>query len=201
MKLHRNAMTCPHSRRLLVARIEREGWTLAQAAEASGISVRAAAKWLRPFRAEGEEGLLDRSSAPLRVPRHTPEHRVSTTQRGSPTWRCWTTSGRRPRSLSCAASSTAQKRIRDDREERNLEELRVPASLLNPASLPTCQFLANAEAWRRCSGRSRAQELAVSSGFSEADDGVRTRDPQLGKLMLYQLSYVRVAIRIAQEGR
>src|SRR5262245_24495619 len=24
-----------------------------------------------------------------------------------------------------------------------------------------------------------------------ADDGVRTRDPQLGKLMLYQLSYVR----------
>src|SRR5262249_5473937 len=28
-------------------------------------------------------------------------------------------------------------------------------------------------------------------GFLEADDGVRTRDPQLGKLMLYQLSYVR----------
>ena len=24
-----------------------------------------------------------------------------------------------------------------------------------------------------------------------ADDGARTRDPQLGKLMLYQLSYVR----------
>jgi Flp pilus assembly pilin Flp len=27
----------------------------------------------------------------------------------------------------------------------------------------------------------------------QADDGVRTRDPQLGKLMLYQLSYVRVS--------
>jgi hypothetical protein len=27
---------------------------------------------------------------------------------------------------------------------------------------------------------------------ARADDGVRTRDPQLGKLMLYQLSYVRV---------
>ena len=25
-----------------------------------------------------------------------------------------------------------------------------------------------------------------------ADDGIRTRDPQLGKLMLYQLSYVRI---------
>src|SRR5205814_3865247 len=28
----------------------------------------------------------------------------------------------------------------------------------------------------------------------KADDGDRTRDPQLGKLMLYQLSYVRVAL-------
>ena len=27
-----------------------------------------------------------------------------------------------------------------------------------------------------------------------ADDGVRTRDPQLGKLMLYQLSYVRIPL-------
>ena len=25
-----------------------------------------------------------------------------------------------------------------------------------------------------------------------ADNGIRTRDPQLGKLMLYQLSYVRI---------
>ena len=29
-------------------------------------------------------------------------------------------------------------------------------------------------------------------GFVRADDGARTHDPQLGKLMLYQLSYVRV---------
>ena len=33
----------------------------------------------------------------------------------------------------------------------------------------------------------------VSLRISEADDGVRTRDPQLGKLMLYQLSYVRAS--------
>ena len=31
----------------------------------------------------------------------------------------------------------------------------------------------------------------TAAGGLEADDGVRTRDPQLGKLMLYQLSYVR----------
>ena len=37
----------------------------------------------------------------------------------------------------------------------------------------------------------------VAERFARADDGVRTRDPQLGKLMLYQLSYVRVDPRIA----
>ncbi len=31
----------------------------------------------------------------------------------------------------------------------------------------------------------------------EADDGDRTRDPQLGKLMLYQLSYVRACSILA----
>jgi hypothetical protein len=35
--------------------------------------------------------------------------------------------------------------------------------------------------------------------FLGADDGARTRDPQLGKLMLYQLSYVRpIGPKIAQ---
>jgi len=29
---------------------------------------------------------------------------------------------------------------------------------------------------------------------AKADDGDRTRDPQLGKLMLYQLSYVRIPL-------
>jgi hypothetical protein len=41
-------------------------------------------------------------------------------------------------------------------------------------------------------------ESAAPAGLSfQADDGARTRDPQLGKLMLYQLSYVRVPNRIA----
>jgi hypothetical protein len=30
------------------------------------------------------------------------------------------------------------------------------------------------------------------AGYERADDGLRTRDLQLGKLALYQLSYVRV---------
>jgi hypothetical protein len=37
--------------------------------------------------------------------------------------------------------------------------------------------------------------LKTDYGFVRADDGARTRDPQLGKLMLYQLSYVRACSR------
>jgi transposase InsO family protein len=75
MKLHGNARTCLHGRRLLVERVE-QGWTLTQAAEAAGVSVRTVSKWLARFRVEGAEGLLDRSSAPSLVPGRTPEERV-----------------------------------------------------------------------------------------------------------------------------
>ena len=73
MRIHANARTCPNSRRLLVRRIEEEGWSLMAAAEAAGISERSARKWRDRWRAEGEEGLLDRSSAPRRVPSRTPQ--------------------------------------------------------------------------------------------------------------------------------
>ena len=77
MKLHANARTCPHSRRLAVDRVGREGWTLGAAAEAAGVSVRTVSKWLCRYREEGELGLLDRSSAPVRVPLRTGEQRVA----------------------------------------------------------------------------------------------------------------------------
>ena len=76
MKLHANARTCPNSRRLLVRRIEEEGWALTPAAEAAGVSVRTARKWLARWRGEGEAGLLDRSSAPRRRPTRLPADRL-----------------------------------------------------------------------------------------------------------------------------
>lgn len=76
MKLHGNARTCLHSRRLIVERVLVQGWTRAAAAEAAGVSVRTVSKWLARFRAEGPEGLFDRSSAPELVPGRTPEERV-----------------------------------------------------------------------------------------------------------------------------
>jgi transposase InsO family protein len=78
MKLHANARTCPHSRRLAVERVECGGWTLAAAAEAAGVSVRTVSKWRRRYRQEGELGLLDRCSAPASVPSRTDETRIAT---------------------------------------------------------------------------------------------------------------------------
>jgi transposase InsO family protein len=75
MKLHGNARTCPHTRRLIVRRIEEEKWSLERAASAAGVSARTASKWLTRWRREGEGGLLDRSSRPRRVSRRTPRER------------------------------------------------------------------------------------------------------------------------------
>jgi transposase InsO family protein len=77
MKLHANAKTCPASRRLLCRRVIEQGRTVTEAAEAAGVSVRSAYRWLARYRAEGESGLLDRSSRPRRSPRRTPPGRVA----------------------------------------------------------------------------------------------------------------------------
>src|SRR5271163_4059978 len=75
MKLHANARTCPKSRRLLVDRID-AGWSVMEAAEAAGITDRTARRWMARWRAEGPTGLLDRSSAPKRIPHKTPPERT-----------------------------------------------------------------------------------------------------------------------------
>ncbi len=76
MKLHANARLSLKGRELLIDRVLSEGWSLARVAEAAGISERTACKWVARFRAEGEEGLFDRSSAPKRSPSRTAEERV-----------------------------------------------------------------------------------------------------------------------------
>jgi transposase InsO family protein len=48
-----------------------------EAAEAAGITARTARRWLARWRAEGAQGLLDRSSAPKRIPHKTPPERVA----------------------------------------------------------------------------------------------------------------------------
>ena len=78
MKLHANARNwVPKSRQLLVDRIVGEGWSVMEAAEAAGITDRTARRWLARWRTEGPAGLLDRSSAPRRIPHKTSPDRVS----------------------------------------------------------------------------------------------------------------------------
>jgi transposase InsO family protein len=76
MKLHGNAALSLNKRRLLVTRVVEDGWSLTEAAAAAEVSERRAGVWVRRFRAEGEAGLLDRSSAPKRVHNRTREDRI-----------------------------------------------------------------------------------------------------------------------------
>jgi len=68
MKLHGSARTCPNSRRLIARRVFDPGWTLTAAAEAAGVSVVTARKWVERYR-EGDVVLGDRSSRPSRIRR------------------------------------------------------------------------------------------------------------------------------------
>jgi transposase-like protein len=76
MKLHANAALSLKGRRELCRRVIEGGRTVTEAAEAAGVSVRCARKWVGRYRVEGELGLLDRSSAPGRIPHRVGERRV-----------------------------------------------------------------------------------------------------------------------------
>ena len=76
MNLHANAALSLNRRRQLCRRVVEETWTLSSAAAAAEVSVRCARKWVRRYRAEGELGLLDRSSAPNSIPHRTDEQRI-----------------------------------------------------------------------------------------------------------------------------
>ena len=76
MNLHANARTCPKGRQLLVDRVE--GWMVGDGGGRGRRNYRPhgeamVARW----RAEGPTGLLDRSSAPHRIPHKTPPDRVA----------------------------------------------------------------------------------------------------------------------------
>jgi transposase InsO family protein len=76
MKLHANAALSLTQRRRLARRVVEDGWSLAEAAAAAEVSERTACKWAARYRADGDAGLLDRSSAPQTIPNRTPEERV-----------------------------------------------------------------------------------------------------------------------------
>jgi transposase InsO family protein len=136
MRLHANARTCPKSRQLLVDRIE-GGWSVMQAAEAAGITARTARRWLARWRAEGAAGLVDRSSAPKRIPHKTPPERVAQIIRLR---RLWMTAAQIATALQMALSTVSAvlkrvglgKRSRlDPPEPPNRYERRRPGELIH----------------------------------------------------------------------
>jgi transposase len=71
MKLHGNAALSLIGRRRMVRFVVEQGRSIAEAAEAAGVSDRTCSKWVARYRAQGEAGLLDRSSAPRHVHNRT----------------------------------------------------------------------------------------------------------------------------------
>jgi transposase len=57
MNAHKNARLTPFSRELMIERIRNQGWTVARAAEAAGVSERTAYKWLARYRGGGTAAL------------------------------------------------------------------------------------------------------------------------------------------------
>ena len=68
MNSHKHARLTAIGRALLVSRVLDEGWSVAAASQAAGVSKRTGFKWLARFKAEGPQGLADRSSRPRRCP-------------------------------------------------------------------------------------------------------------------------------------
>lgn len=68
---HRNARTTFYARLLMVKRFD-AGWAKAHIAEAMGVSRKCVHTWISRFQAEGEAGLVERSSRPHTTPTRTP---------------------------------------------------------------------------------------------------------------------------------
>ena len=71
MNIHKNARLTPLGRERIVNEVS-SGQTPEAAARAAGVCPRTVRKWVARFKAEGAEGLKDRSSRPHRLHRPTP---------------------------------------------------------------------------------------------------------------------------------
>ena len=69
---HPNAALTPRQRRKMVLLVIDDGWTIEATAERFQIDAKTVTKWRDRYRAEGEEGLFDRSSRPNTSPNATP---------------------------------------------------------------------------------------------------------------------------------
>ena len=72
MNVHKNAKLAPRGRAEIVRRVIDQGQTPTSVATDVGVCERTVRKWVARFRAEGSQGLQDRSSRPHKLRRPTP---------------------------------------------------------------------------------------------------------------------------------
>jgi transposase InsO family protein len=77
MQLHANAALSLKRRAVMVREVVEQDRSIAEAATRAGVSARTCRKWVARYRAQGEPGLRDRSSAPRRVANRTAQRRVA----------------------------------------------------------------------------------------------------------------------------
>ena len=95
-----------------------------------------------------------------------------------------------PRSfVACPQTSTASFRARS--RSRRAGSCGRPAGRSRHRPILYCPFPCQTPRTTARQHRQRKQKTPPERGFRRAGDGARTHDPQLGKLMLYQLSYAR----------
>jgi transposase InsO family protein len=125
MNSHKHARLTACGRALLCQRVLERGWKVRDASDAAGVSERTAYKWLARYRAEGSDGLTDRSSRPKRSPQATSaeqrEHFERLRRQRWPLWRIAKYSG-----CSLATLSRCMKRIGLSR----LSALQTPAPVV-----------------------------------------------------------------------
>ena len=68
---HANALLTPKGRLRLAQCVVEDGWSLRRAAERFQVSGTTAARWAARYRAAGADGMVDRSSRPVRSPQRT----------------------------------------------------------------------------------------------------------------------------------
>src|SRR6201986_5030703 len=72
MDTHKNAPLTPKGREVMVRRVVEGGLSKAAVARQFNVTPKTVAKWAERFRAEGVDGLRDRSSRPVSLPSQTP---------------------------------------------------------------------------------------------------------------------------------
>jgi transposase InsO family protein len=81
VNVHKNAKLTPAGRADLVKRVLFEDESVVEVSRSLRVSRRTVRKWVKRYQAEGERGLLDRSSRPRRSPRRLAKHLVRRIER------------------------------------------------------------------------------------------------------------------------